>query len=186
MDHPFARCFERRRQLANEDRYRLGLAQRFSYVLPEPHLVEVVKRYSPLVELGAGTGYWTYLLTSIGADVIAFDHAPLDGMRPNRYHPHVRPWAQVNDGDVSVLAQYSSRSLFMCWPPLYSGLWEALRFYKGLHIVYIGDSGRRTTRLGDLRRDFKLIEAHPAVAMDPAEGTHVELSVWRRLSRVKD
>ena len=72
VDHPFARCYERRLQLANEEAYLFGLAQRFAYVLPEPHLLDVIRRYPPLVELGAGTGYWAYLLRLTGADVIAY------------------------------------------------------------------------------------------------------------------
>jgi len=181
-DHPFARCYERRLQLANEDGYRLGLAQRFSSVLPEPHQHDVVKRYSPLVELGAGTGYWAYLLNLVGADVIAYDRAPLDGAHENRYHPDVRPWAEVYAGDSSVLTRSSKRSLFLCWPPRFSNLWQALDFYKGDHVLYVGDGGHRTPRLGALKRDFKVIEAHPAVAMDADAGTRVELSVWRRLT----
>src|SRR5215469_4662144 len=105
-DHPLVRCFERRQLLATEGHYRLALAQRFSYVLPEPHLLEVVRRYSPLVELGAGTGYWAYLLRMVGADIIAYDHAPYGAARPNRYHPDVRPWADVLEGDVTVVTKH--------------------------------------------------------------------------------
>jgi hypothetical protein len=104
-------------------------------VLPEPHLLDVVKRYSPLVELGAGRGYWAYLLNLVGADVIAYDRAPLDGALENRYHPDVRPWAEVYAGDSSVLTRCSKRSLFLCRPPRFSNLWQALDFYKGDHVV---------------------------------------------------
>jgi hypothetical protein len=84
--HPFERCFQRLVQLPSEIRYRLGLAQRYAYVLPQRHLLDVVARQSPLVEVGAGTGYWSYLLRQRGADVIAYDYAPLRGERRNRYH----------------------------------------------------------------------------------------------------
>jgi hypothetical protein len=184
VDHPFARCYWRRHQLANEEAYLLGLAHRYAYVLPQPNLLEVISRDSPLVELGAGTGYWAYLLRLIGADVIAYDIAPPGGTRPNRYHPDVRPWAEVLDGDVNVLSNYAQRSLFLCWPPRFSNLWESLHFYKGEFVLYIGDRSVKTPDLAALDRDFALVEAHKAVAMDPAPGTRVELSVWRRLIRV--
>src|ERR1700737_2494789 len=112
VDHPFARCYERRLQLANEETYLFGLAQRFAYVLPQPHLLEAIMRYSPLVELGAGTGYWAYLLRSVGANVIAYDIAPVDGSRPNRYHPDVRSWTEVLAGDVNALSKHHDRSPF--------------------------------------------------------------------------
>jgi hypothetical protein len=180
IDHPFVHCYERRLQLADEDGYRLGLAQRFSYVLPEQRLLEMVKGYSPLVELGAGTGYWAYLLRLMGADVIAYDTAPLGAARQNRYHPDVRPWTEVLQGDLPILSEHPARTLFLCWPPLFSTISDALHFYSGDIVLLIGDGGQRTSRLSALDRDFRLAERHPAVAMDPAAGTRVELSVWQR------
>jgi hypothetical protein len=180
VDHPFARCYDRRLQLANEDAYRLGLAQRFAYVLPQPNLLNVIKRYSPLVELGAGTGYWAYLLRLLGANVVAYDIAPLGGRRSNRYHGDVRPWSEVLEGDVTAVSRHVGRSLFLCWPPRYSNIWESLNYYRGNFLLYIGDRGVRTAQLSALDRDFALLEAHLALAMDGAAGTRVQLSVWRR------
>jgi hypothetical protein len=183
VDHPFARCYGRRYQLANEEAYLFGLAQRFAYVLPQQHLLEVINSYSPLVEIGAGTGYWAYLLSLMGADVIAYDIAPLGGIRPNRYHADVRPWSEVRDGDIDAVSKHKERSLFLCWPPRFSKLWESIRFYKGQFVLYVGDRGVRTPRLAVLDRDFELVEAHDAVAMDSEPGTQVKLFVWRRLRR---
>ena len=58
--HLFERCFERLLQLPSHTGYRLQLAQRYAYVLPESHLLDVIARYSPLIEVGAGTGYWSH------------------------------------------------------------------------------------------------------------------------------
>jgi len=180
---PFCLCFARRLQVGAEERYRQGLARRFSYVLPEPRLLEVMRRYSPLVELGAGTGYWTYLLRVMGVDIIAYDNAPISGPRENRYHLAVVPWADVLDGDLSVLSRHADRCLFLCWPPRYSALWEALSFYEGEYVIYVGDHGARTARLAGLRDAFRRVEVHPAVAMDPDPRRPAELSVWRRRDR---
>lgn len=180
VDHPFTHCYGRRLQLAKEETYLHGLAVRFAYVLPQPHLLEVIARHSPLVELGAGTGYWAYLLRSMGVDIVAYDIAPLGGGHSNRYHPDVRPWAEVLYGNVWVLSRHAERSLFLCWPPRFSNLWESLRFYKGDCVLYIGDRGVRTAELATLDRTFVLVESHPAVAMEPAPGTHAELTVWFR------
>jgi hypothetical protein len=179
-DDPFGRCFARRLRIGSEDRYRLALAQRFSYVLPESHLLGVVGRYSPLVELGAGTGYWTYLLRLMGADVVAYDRAPVGGLRENRYHPDARPWTQVLDGDLHILSRHADRCLFVCWPPTYSTLWEALSFYRGEFVIYVGDHGARAARLAGLEAAFDRVELHSAVAMDPFPGHPAELGVWRR------
>jgi hypothetical protein len=180
MDDAFSRCFERRELLADEESYRLQLAHRYAYVLPEQHALEVVRAYSPLVELGAGTGYWAYLLRLMGADVIAYDHAPLGGSRPNRYHPDARPWTEVFYGDADVLEDHADRSLFVCWPPRYSAIWDCLRFYKGDVVVYVGDRGTRTADLASLEDCFALAEAYSVLAMDPAPDALSELTVWKR------
>ena len=177
---PFCQCFARRLHFGAEESYRQGLARRFSYVLPEAHLLEVVRRHSPLVELGAGTGYWTYLLRVMGADVIAYDNTPVSGPRENRYHLDVSPWTDVLQGDLPVLSHHGDRSLFVCWPPTYSALWEALTFYEGRCVIYVGDHGVRAARLAGLGDAFHRVEVHPAIAMDPAPGRPPELSVWLR------
>jgi hypothetical protein len=177
---PFTRCFARCALLPNEARYRLQLAHRYSYVLPQPHLIALLAHYSPLVELGAGTGYWAYLLRLAGADVIAYDQAPLGGDRDNRYHPDVRPWIDVREGDATVLPAHAERTLFLCWPPAFSALWEALQFYTGDLVVYIGDHGRRTALPSHLEIDFDPVERHPVLALDPAPDAVADLTVWKR------
>ena len=111
---------------------------------------------------------------------MAYDLAPVDGARENRYHPDVRPWLEVLPGDASVLSRHPERALFVCWPPTYSALWEVLRSYPGDTVTYIGDHGPRAARLAGLTSGFDRIEWFPAVAMDPAQGRRAELSVWRR------
>jgi hypothetical protein len=149
-------------------------------VLPQPHLLRVVRRHSPLVELGAGTGYWAHLLRLMGADVVAYDSAPVGGLRENRYHPDARPWTPVLHGDLRILPLHADRCLFLCWPPTYSALWEALSFYRGERVIYVGDHGARAARLVGLDAAFHRVELHAAVAMDPFPGHPAELGVWRR------
>jgi hypothetical protein len=73
--HPFERCFKRRLQLPAYPAYQLQLAQRYAYVFPESRLLDVIVRYSPLVEVGAGTGYWSWLLQQRGADIIPYEYS---------------------------------------------------------------------------------------------------------------
>ncbi len=177
---PFARCYQRLTAMGHDAEYRLQLAQRYAYVLPEPHLVAAVARQSPLVEVGAGTGYWSYLLQQHGADVIAYDHAPLHGARINRYHFDAWPWFDVVESDAEVAARHPDRSLFVCWPPLYSSLWDVLRSYTGDRVVYIGDRGQRTTGLSGLEDTFEMVGRWGVIAMDPAPTGSAELDIWVR------
>jgi hypothetical protein len=159
---------------------RLDLAQRYSYVVPDALLVRALCDLGPLVEMGAGTGYWAHRLRAEGADVIAFDQAPTDGDTPNRYHGQTARWTEVLQGDHTVLAGHSDRALFLCWPPLFSSLGDCLLFYMGDTVACIGDGGHRTARLTNLDTTYELVAAHPARALDPCPGRTATLSIWHR------
>jgi len=49
------------------------LAQRYSYVLPDDRSLSALAGLGPLVEVGAGTGYWASRLRACGVDVVAID-----------------------------------------------------------------------------------------------------------------
>ena len=156
------------------------LAQRYSYVFPSDSALAILAGLGPLVEIGAGTGYWARRLHAIGVDVVAFDHAPVDGERVNRYHPRARPWADVQPGDQTVSSGYAERGLFLCWPPLFSSLGDCLTHYCGDTVAYIGDGGYRTARLDQLDEAFTKIVTAPVRALDPYPGVQPQLTVWKR------
>jgi hypothetical protein len=54
---------------------RRELAARFAWAIPAPAALAAVAEAGPLVETGAGTGYWAALLRELGADVVATDPA---------------------------------------------------------------------------------------------------------------
>lgn len=176
---PLGRCYQRCQDLPGSDPCRLRLAQRFSYVLPQPHLLDVIRAHSPIVEIGAGTGYWAHLLGRAGADVVAYDQAPPAGARENRYHPGVRAWSKVLEGGAEALARHPDRSLLICWPPAFSALGQVLSFYAGDVVIHVGDRGGRTAWPAGLGERYEPVERHPALALDPMPGTEPELSVWR-------
>jgi hypothetical protein len=158
----------------------LMLAQRYAYVFPTDSILAMLAGLGPLVEIGAGTGYWAHRLRSIGVDIVAFDQAPLDGERTNRYHPRTRPWTHVELGDQTVLSGYADRGLFVCWPPLFSSLGGCLAHYRGDTVAYIGDGGYRTARLDRLREEFTKVAMAPVRALDPYPGVRPQLTIWRR------
>ncbi len=161
----------------------LALAQQYAYVFPSDSALAMLAGLGPLAEIGAGTGYWTHRLRLIGADIVAFDQAPLDGNRANRYHPGTRPWAHVEQGDQTVLPGYADRGLFLCWPPLFSSLGDCLTYYGGDTVACIGDGGYRTARLDRLHESFTKVAAAPVRALDPSPGTRPQLTIWKRTAR---
>ena len=149
---------------------RLMLAQQYAYVFPGDSTLAMLAALGPLVEIGAGTGYWACRLRSIGVDIVAFDQAPVDGERANRYHSPTRPWTHVEQGDQTVLSGYADRGLFLCWPPLFSSLGDCLTYYRGDTVAYIGDGGYRTARLDGVHEAFTKVATDPVRALDPHPG----------------
>jgi hypothetical protein len=158
----------------------LMLAQRYAYVLPSDSTMAMLAGLGPLVEIGAGTGYWAHRLRSLGVDILAFDRAPLGGERTNRYHPITKSWAHVEQGDQTVLSGHADRALFLCWPPLFSSLGDCLAYYRGDTVAYIGDGGYRTAKLDYLHEAFTKVAAAPVRALDPYPDVRPQLTIWKR------
>jgi hypothetical protein len=156
------------------------LAQRYSYVFPDTRSLSALSDIGPLVEMGAGTGYWAYRLRSVGVDVVAIDKAPPDGERPNRYHERTPTWTEVIAGDHTILTRYSNRGLLLCWPPLFSSLGECLTYYSGNTVAVIGDGGHRTARIRGLNDLFTAVSVSPVRALEPVPGQLPTLSIWLR------
>jgi hypothetical protein len=161
----------------------LMLAQRYTYVFPSDSTLTMLAGIGPLIEMGAGTGYWAYRLRSVGVDIVAFDQAPLDGACPNRYHSGSQSWSRVEQGDQTVSSGYGERALFLCWPPLFSSLGDCLTYYSGDTIAYIGDGGYRTARLDHLNEAFTKVATAPVRAFDPYPGVSPKLTIWKRTSQ---
>jgi hypothetical protein len=160
----------------------LDLAQRYAYVVPGERSLSLLGELGPIVEMGAGTGYWAYRLRARGVDVIAYDLAPPDGERANRYHAPTATWGDVVAADHAILAGHSDRALFLCWPPLFSSLGDCLDSYNGNTVALIGDGGHRTARLRGLDEAFSAISVTSVRALEPFPGATPTLTIWRRHS----
>lgn len=107
--------------------------ERYSWAIPNREAVETIAGHEPIVEVGAGTGYWAYLLEQVGGDVVCYDVAPPgDDER----------WHEVRRGGPEVLLEgtFDDRTLFVCWPAFYETLaHDALEAYGGDTVVYVGE-----------------------------------------------
>ena len=99
-----------------------------AFAVPSEEALQLICKYSPLVEMGSGTGYWAKLLQERGADVAPIDvspPAPGGGPRANSYHGDCPPFTDVRQGDASALAEprWARHALFLCYPPQASATW---------------------------------------------------------------
>lgn len=105
----------------------------------------------PVVELGAGTGYWGALLAARGVDVVLYDREPPSARAGNNNFFH-RAFARVRRGDERAAAAHPERALLLVWPfsleemskDLREGRafapWDkaALDAYKGELVLHVG------------------------------------------------
>jgi hypothetical protein len=161
---------------------RVGCVRRYAFGVPNRAALEAIARYAPIVELGAGTGYWAYLLRNRGVDIVAYDLAP-PGLVPNAYKFEPRTWTAVRRGGIEVLKdQAADRALFLCWPGYRDTFAdEALAAFTGDVLIYVGEGpGGHTADdafFDRLRRDWRPVEQ---VAIPQWSGAHDCLSIYDR------
>ncbi|SFP67018.1 hypothetical protein SAMN04489713_11675 [Actinomadura madurae] len=123
----------------------------YAYAIPNPRTIEWVASFCagfPIVELGAGRGYWAAQLANVGLTVEAYDSNPPDKNENPSFPGTVGQadiWHPV--GDLTEFAnrvRSANYALFLCWPPGWGDTMssEALTLYEdagGERLVYIGE-----------------------------------------------
>ncbi|ETK86548.1 hypothetical protein L915_08826, partial [Phytophthora nicotianae] len=157
----------------------------YAYATPTEEALDVMAQYAPIVEVGAGTGYWSSLLQRAGVDVVAYDKAPpsADGKEGNAYHGHVPPFCSVGRGGPEVLGQedMAKRSLFLCYPPPGDAMAvRSIQLFQGDVVLHVGewqgDTGDNRFE-SELQRRFILEQE---IALPNWGNSAYGLTVWRR------
>src|SRR5262249_51172948 len=109
----------------------------YGFAILDEATVQVLAPYAPIVEVGAGSGYWAYELRQAGVEVVATD--PGTG----RYHGLTRwvPWLPIQRlSGVQAVRQYPDHTLLIVWPD-YGQRWvsKTLRAYRGETVLYVGE-----------------------------------------------
>lgn len=112
---------------------------KYAWAIPSKQALDAIARYSPIVEIGAGSGYWAHLLAKLGVDIVAYDVSKTNQYMGsyNRFH---KPWFEVREGDEKSVKGHADRALFLCWPPYDDKMAvNTLKQYKGDTVLYIGE-----------------------------------------------
>lgn len=113
----------------------------YSWAIPDQGAVDLIARHAPrVVEIGAGGGYWAYLLKQAGVHVETYDETPYS----NRLVKSLHAWHPVTQGDWTILRKQRKRyrdfALFLCWPPYRSDFpVKALRAFRGDRLIWVGE-----------------------------------------------
>lgn len=159
--------------------HRWDLVKQYSFSVPSEEALEALSQYSPIVEIGAGTGYWAALLKEHGARVQAFEPHPIYG-NPYKFK---RAYTSVAKGDHRrALRMYPNYTLLFSWPD-YGATWsaEALKLHKGRYVAYIGEGLGGCTGSDEmfaiLNLAFSVVEE---VHLPQWDGIHDNLTVYER------
>ena len=144
--------------------------RKFSWAIPSDEAIQTIVEHSPIVEMGAGTGYWAKLIAEAGADIDAYDQNPCD--------VHFN----IQSGRPPTVRVYTNRTLFLCWPPYNTPMaYQCLDNYRGNTIIYVGEGYGGCTGCDlfheTLRRDYTEVKH---VHIQQWYGLHDILTVWKR------
>lgn len=138
------------------------LVRRYAWAVPSTQALAVAAAYGPIVEVGAGSGYWAYLLGLAGAEVAAFDiMAPL----ARGEYSGSEPWADVACGSAEdAVRAHPERTLFLCWPPADDPMaFRALSLTRAEHLIFVGWQDDDITGSREfhqlIRKSWRLVEA---------------------------
>ena len=166
---------------------------KFGFAVITHEVIELLRGYQPLLEIGAGSGYWSYELQQAGIDSIA-----TDSNTGKYYHRFV---AGREDGNwkekytnVEVLTarraimKYPNRNLLTVWPD-YDAPWTTgmLRAFEGEYVIYVGEGTGGCT--GSEKFHEMLETEYNDIAdltIPQFDGIHDRLTVFKRKAYQKE
>lgn len=144
-------------------------------IVPSNDDARFIARFSPLLEIGAGSGYWARLISQAGAKIDAYDALipgsnviPLDLVEKTQERFANKMWYPVKRGNCAVIKQdkYNGWTLLMIRPPSNPDLkhmaLDCISQYKGDVFVYAGEirgSNASTEFFDHLDAHFDMVDA---------------------------
>jgi len=147
----------------------MGKAASFAWAVPDERALNIIAQYGPVVEVGAGLGYWARCLRERGVDVEAYDilvspvqseendntveqskedqnSKVLDNAANDDTGEELQSaWTKVEEGGPEMLEKVdSSRALFLCYPDDFEQSEESmaeacLTNFTGDTVIHVGE-----------------------------------------------
>lgn len=191
------------RQLTAPYELRRHMVWRYGYSLPTLMGFTALRGLRrPFVEMGAGTGYWAWMLKQSGLDVVAYDEHPVGPASLNRWFAGPKPddapeafeqwarvrwrlpkaWTEVERGTPKDLAKHSDRVLLLGWPPMDGGMaTECLTHWHGDVVVFIGETGGSCAEDSFWAAlDAKGFEERARIGLPNFQGIHDGMIIYTR------
>lgn len=157
-------------------RVREECCNKYSFAVPNKDAIDAIVKYSPIVEIGAGTGYWAKLISEAGGKIRAYDSFDWEDLKLGEFFP-------VKKGSFEkVKAASKKHTLFLCWSPYNESLaYDCVKNFKGRFVIYVGEPVGGCTACEKyhayMNKHFKVVEE---VEIPQWEAVHDRLIVWER------
>lgn len=160
---------------------RFPLTRTYSFAIPCREAVEALKRLEPIVEIGAGSGYWTAVLKAAGCDVVATD---LQAVGSTGYGFVAGRWTSVEPlGAPEAVRAYPDRNVFCCWPTEGAdwALDASVEMKPGCFLAVIGEGAGGQTATEEFWRYLReAFEPHESVVIPQFPRTRDFLAICRK------
>jgi hypothetical protein len=157
--------------------------ENFSFALPCAEAIFGIAKYTnKLIEVGAGTGLWSSLISRAGVDVVATDKIVSTtpyGQGVGKFHPVHRSSA------VRAITNNPDRDVLVVWP-CYNRRWPyyaAKAIAPGRVLFYIGEGHHGCTADSTFHRYIENFEDIATVDIPQFDGMHDRLFIKRKPRR---
>lgn len=151
----------------------------FGFSIPCAEVLDALAEHQPILEVGAGTGYWTALMRRRGIDVIGTDPDDQGWWKHTGKHDPT----QIKLEARQALRQFSDRTVFCSWPS-YQEPWfhQALKtMYVGRRLILIEEDSCADDKTWKYRdRRFALLAS---IKVPAWPGMNDRCGVWRKEQR---
>jgi hypothetical protein len=163
---------------------RRELVKCYAWAVPDDGALDAIATLEiPVVEIGAGLGYWRSLLAARGVRGLAFDREP-----GQNFWCEGTPFTEVYPGDHRALEHFArwhkgSHALMLCWPPMSDMAAECVKAFQGDTLIYVGEDEGGCTADDDffeLVREGTPWENVATIDIPQWPGVHDRLWIWRR------
>jgi hypothetical protein len=155
---------------------RKAVIRTHGFAIPCREALEAICSLSPILEVGAGSGYWTALIRKLGCDAIASDVVSRGWKVPHGRFAECLPL----DGAAAV-KEYSDRNVLMIWPAAH-GDWmvrSLQAMHTGQRLALISESSCGNPEFYNYLKEVFEVEIRFPVPRWPGSGDYGLVAVRR-------
>jgi hypothetical protein len=119
------------------------LCEKYAWAIPDQRALNIIAQFQPIIELGAGNGYWGHLLKKQNVHIRCCDH----------FVDHGKLWTLVERSGPPILQTKEilegNYTLMLCYPDEAEDLsYQCLQYYDGKYIIHVGELAMTGTYSG--------------------------------------